>query len=61
MQLPPTEPEAWAAALVQLEANDELRSRLKQAAHIQAKRFDWSKTASETIDLYRQALVAPLR
>lgn len=61
MQLPPGDFEAWAAALVQLETNDQLQSRLQQAACIQATQFNWSKAAAETMELYRQAIAEPLR
>ncbi len=51
--VPPTDPQALAAATQQLAANPELRQKLGAGARILSRRFGWDKIAADTLALYR--------
>jgi glycosyltransferase involved in cell wall biosynthesis len=55
----PHDTEALAAAMTRLLREPELRARLSQAGIGQAMQFPWSRTAAETVAVYREALNAP--
>jgi glycosyltransferase involved in cell wall biosynthesis len=48
----PASLEAWSTALVELASDAALRNTLRQQAAVQVAKFDWSKTATRTLELY---------
>ncbi len=51
--LPPDDAQGMASALIRLATDDDFRSRLSRRALVQAARFSWERTASETLMAYR--------
>lgn len=54
----PYDTEALVHAMTRLLREPELRARLSEAGVSQAKQFPWSRTAAETVAVYRAALSA---
>ncbi len=52
---PPGRPEAWADRLAEVLADAELRAALGRRGRERAGRFDWWRTAEETVAVWRQA------
>lgn len=53
--VPPRDVDALAAALLEAVEDDSTRARLIAAGHAQVATFDWARTGSGLIDLYREA------
>lgn len=56
LQLSPTDLEGWAAALLRLAEDDDLRTRLAQAGFAQKERFSWHDSARQLIGVYERLL-----
>ncbi|MCL4466647.1 MAG: glycosyltransferase family 4 protein [Chloroflexi bacterium] len=54
--LPPTDVEAWCAALAQVVEDEALRSDLTARGFKRARQFSWRRAAEETLAVYREAL-----
>jgi glycosyltransferase involved in cell wall biosynthesis len=54
--LPPTEPEAWSAALLRIAGDSDLRAQRARRGRAQAAEFTWIRTARQTEALYREVL-----
>jgi alpha-1,3-rhamnosyl/mannosyltransferase len=52
----PDDPDAWTEAMLELLADDAARSRLTELGRARALDFSWKATASQTIQVYRDAL-----
>ena len=52
--LPPTEPDAWAAAMYTVLTDENTREMMKEAGDARAKQFSWARTAAETRRVYEQ-------
>jgi hypothetical protein len=50
------EPRAFAAGLVKLLSDPELRRRLSRAGREFAARYDWSEVTPRLLDMYRMAI-----
>lgn len=59
--LPPGDSEAWAQMMLSLATHQEERDKLGLAGIAQAQRFDWEKSASSLLQVYREALETPKR
>jgi glycosyltransferase involved in cell wall biosynthesis len=55
-RIPADDKRQWAAALLRLEADSDLRQRLIEAGLVQAGRFSWDRAAAEYVDVFRNAL-----
>ncbi|AIE86386.1 glycosyltransferase family 4 protein [Fimbriimonas ginsengisoli] len=53
--LPPTEPEPWARAIIEVTTTDR-GTELRSEGRVRASRFTWASTARKTRDAYRLAL-----
>ena len=56
--LPPDEPAAWSAAIVDLMNDEALRSGMRARGLARAAAFSWERTAQMTLGVYREALSA---
>jgi len=56
---PPGEPEAWATACRELEADAEARSELVRRGLERSRSFAWRRTASETLAVWREVAGRP--
>jgi glycosyltransferase involved in cell wall biosynthesis len=56
LRIPPQDKRQWAAALLRLEADSDLRQRLTEDGLAQAARFSWERAAAEYVDVFRQTL-----
>lgn len=54
--VPPLDVAAWAEALARVVADGRLRAELRERGLQRAKMFSWRRAASETLDVYREAL-----
>ena len=54
--LPPTEVEAWGAALRRVAADPDFRGRLARLGPVRAAEHTWARTARQTEALYREVL-----
>lgn len=54
--LPPTEPDAWCQAMLQISRTETLRARLRQKSLARCKLFSWGKFTEETLRGYRKSL-----
>jgi phosphatidyl-myo-inositol alpha-mannosyltransferase len=62
VSVPPNDPDALAAALVDLLADEERRARLGAAARKQAEeRYAWSSVAARLVEIYSGLVAAPSR
>lgn len=50
------DPQAWAAAIVRVLADEDLAARLRLAAPARAAEFTWERCARETLAVYREAM-----
>ncbi|MBI4300052.1 MAG: glycosyltransferase [Chloroflexi bacterium] len=48
--------ESWASTLLQLHADADLRRTLRERGLAQVRRFDWRRTAQETLTVYHKVL-----
>jgi len=53
--VPPGEPRAWAAALDELLDDPTRRRRMARAGVADARRYDWSRVATEVLEVYEEA------
>ena len=51
---PPTDTDAIADAMLQVVSNDDVYADLKRKTVIQASKFSWARTASETYKVYKK-------
>lgn len=54
--LPPNDVDAWAAALVRVVSDEDLRIDLGQRGLARSQAFDWDTTAQKTLAAYEQAM-----
>jgi glycosyltransferase involved in cell wall biosynthesis len=54
--VPPDDEAGWAMAIKRIVEDGALRAALADAGRGRAKQFSWSRTASETLAVYRAAL-----
>ncbi|HXF60215.1 MAG TPA: glycosyltransferase family 1 protein [Caldilineaceae bacterium] len=54
--LPPDDAGAWVAGFTLIAGQPALRAALRAAGLARARRFSWSATAAQTLDVYAQAL-----
>ena len=54
--LPPTEPDAWCQAMLQISRQETLRAELRQKSLERCKLFSWQRFIDETLRGYRQSL-----
>ncbi|MCG3198063.1 MAG: D-inositol-3-phosphate glycosyltransferase [bacterium] len=54
--LPPTDPETWASAALELIEDREERGRLVERGLTRAQAFSWKRTAEELFGIYRELL-----
>lgn len=52
---PPRDPEAWAARLAEVLGDEGLRAELARRGLKRAPRFDWRRTADETVRVWKEA------
>ena len=52
---PPDRPDLWAARVAELLKSPELREDLRRRGRERARRFDWRRTAGETVEAFRTA------
>jgi len=57
----PNSPESMTAAIRIVLGSCETRDRLREIGHVQAKKFSWDNTATQTLQLYRDVAVGHLR
>lgn len=57
----PDDSDQWAEEMLQLSRQPERRNRMRTASWNQAERFSWEKSASSTLELYREAVSNPKR
>lgn len=55
MLLDPDDPEAWAAAILDVATDSARRSAMRAAGLRRAAAFTWERTARQTLDVYRRA------
>ena len=55
LQVPPTDPDALAEALLRVLNDAELRAEMRERGLLQAQRFSWRETAERTLAVYREA------
>jgi glycosyltransferase involved in cell wall biosynthesis len=58
VMLPPSDPAAWANAVVSVLASPARREELRARGFARAAAFSWKRTAEATRDVYREALLA---
>jgi glycosyltransferase involved in cell wall biosynthesis len=58
LMLPPEDPAAWAAAILDVLSDAALAARLRQRGESWVRRFSWDRAAIQTRDIYREALLA---
>jgi phosphatidyl-myo-inositol alpha-mannosyltransferase len=59
--VPPDDPDALAAALIELLADEERRVRLGAAARVQAEeRYSWARVAGRLVEIYSGLVEAPV-
>jgi glycosyltransferase involved in cell wall biosynthesis len=56
--LAPSDPAVWASALTRVLTNEATATELQQRGLRRASEFSWRKTAEQTRDVYREALLA---
>lgn len=61
IMLKPEDVEAWANAMLRLARDRNERDYRAIAARQQAAKFDWKRSASALMDIYREALASPAR
>lgn len=54
--LPPDDEEAWSQAILDILADEKVRTRLIAAGHRQSERFNWRESARQLISLYKNLL-----
>ncbi|NGM86015.1 glycosyltransferase family 4 protein [Parapusillimonas sp. SGNA-6] len=59
--LAPEDVEAWGQAMLSLSIDHGERERLRQAAIVQADKFQWSDSAQSLLQLYEEAVASPKR
>lgn len=58
--VPPGDVPGFAAAIIRAATDDALRAELRARGPLQAARFSWSRTAAETLVVYREAAQEPV-
>jgi glycosyltransferase involved in cell wall biosynthesis len=56
MCLPPHDVEAWSTALRRAASDEEWRQSAREQGYIEAARYSWMETATQTVESYRRAL-----
>ena len=56
MILPPSDPERWAHEIEALLGDESRRAELTRRGLARAREFTWERTASQTLEVYRQAM-----
>ncbi|MHB1131300.1 MAG: glycosyltransferase family 4 protein [Chloroflexota bacterium] len=56
--LPPTDIDAWAQAMADVEADTHLREELASRGRDRARLFSWHRAAEQTLAVYREVMVA---
>ena len=56
--LPPDDPSAWTAAILQVINDESVRATMRARGLARAAAFTWARTARMTLDVYRQAVHA---
>ena len=54
--LAPTDSDAWARALEKILASPQVRQRWRERGLVQAREFNWKKTAEQTLEVYNQVI-----
>jgi glycosyltransferase involved in cell wall biosynthesis len=61
MYADPVDPEKFAEALARVFSDDQLRAELILKGRKHCERFNWARTAAQTIAIYEQAFGATVR
>jgi glycosyltransferase involved in cell wall biosynthesis len=59
--LTPHDPDAWTQGMLDLASDQDKRHRLGLAARVQAKQFDWKRSAASMLATYEEAVHSPKR
>jgi len=58
LMIDPNDVEAWTVTLRRVLEDAALRGRLRQAGLARAAQFSWTRTAEQTLAVYRKAVAA---